>query len=164
MKYSEPLQSQAEVVLVFFGVGFLLGLWYLLCKFFRRLCADSKVGTFLLDLLFCFGAFFALFACFLAYTNGIWRLPALAAAAGGLILFQLSFGRLLWRLLEPIADLIRRSTMFLLEAVNRLSRAIRSRLCSLATKLKALSEKGKRGIHTAKEKNHEKRKKSRKST
>ena len=52
MKYSEPLRAQLLVVFVFLGVGFLLGVWYLICSFLRKLAYEKRSVTFLSDILF----------------------------------------------------------------------------------------------------------------
>lgn len=107
MKYSEPLRAQLLVVFVFLGVGFLLGVWYLICSFLRKLAYEKRSVTFLSDILFFFGAFAVCFASFLSYTNGLWRLPALLSAVGGFCLFRLSFGFYLAKAADRLASLVR---------------------------------------------------------
>ena len=80
MNYSEPLLRQLTDALSFVGVGFLLGVLYTVCGFFRRLSGGGKKATFALDLLFCFLSFACLFGASLALQNGVWRLPSLLAA------------------------------------------------------------------------------------
>ncbi len=123
MKYSEPLRVQLEMVLVFLGAGFVLGVFYLICTFLRTLLGGRKAVVVFCDLLFCFGGFFVLFSAFLAYTNGVWRVPAIISAASGFLLFRLSVGEVLQRPLCRFADLLRRSTASFFRPMHRCSEA-----------------------------------------
>ena len=109
MKYSEPLLTQLYTTLVFSGAGFLLGAWYGVCVFLRRLFGSGRVLTFLLDFVFCIGTFFVLFSCALGFTDGVWRMPSLCFSALGFILYQLSVGRLLRRLFAAFALFLRKT-------------------------------------------------------
>ena len=165
MRYSEPLLTQVQIVLVFLGVGFLLGMWYLFCSVFRKLFADSRVATFFLDFLFCAGAFFALFASFLAYTNGVWRLSALVSAGCGFFLFHMSIGRLMTSTVNSFCSRVRRLNSFLFRTIRRIS----NRLCTILhdTFIKRLmhsTKNGKQPRDTRKIKKSQKRKKYEKST
>lgn len=121
MKYSEPLQTQLYTTLVFSGTGFLLGIWYDACAFLRQLFGGGKVVTFILDILFCFGAFFALFSCALGFTDGVWRIPALCFSALGFFLYQISVGHLLRRPLSFFALFLRNIADAAIRPVRALS-------------------------------------------
>ena len=126
MKYSEPLQTQLYVVLVFLGVGFLLGAWYTVCAFLRRLCGNTTAVTIVLDLLFWLGSFFLLFASFLGFTNGMWRLPALGSAAVGFLLCRRTAGRWLQKTLYRAADFLRGFVKAVFRPIERCSKKLRS--------------------------------------
>lgn len=128
MKYSEPLQFQLEMILVFLGVGFLLGAFYFVCTFFRYLLGGKKAVVFSLDLVFCLGTFFVLFSVFLSYTNGVWRMPALISAAAGFFLFRLSIGELLKKPLCRFAGLLRKCAAAFFRPMHRYSKGILSLL------------------------------------
>ena len=121
MNYSEPLLRQLTDALSFVGVGFLLGVLYTVCGFFRRLSGGGKKATFALDLLFCFLSFACLFGASLALQNGVWRLPSLLAAGAGFFAFQQTAGRLLTPPLGALAAFLRAALERLFSPVRRLS-------------------------------------------
>lgn len=124
MRYSEPLQNQLTAFVAFSGVGFLLGAVYVLCGFFRKLFGDGKKTTFALDLLFCLVSFAALFGASLAFTNGVWRAPDLAAATAGFFAFYFSLARLLTIRLNVCASLLRSALAKLFLPFQRCSAAL----------------------------------------
>ena len=145
MKYSEPLLAQTQTVFVFLGVGFLLGVWYLICCFIRRLSGDNRTIMFFVDLLFFIGAFTACFATFLSYTNGIWRLPDLFSAAGGFCLFWLSIGRALEKAVVRFADKIRFCVAAVFSPIRKRSESLHSFLHEICRKTALGSQRNKAG-------------------
>lgn len=141
MRYSEPLQNQLTAFLAFSGAGFLLGGVYAVCGFFRKLFGDGKKATFALDLLFCFFSFAVLFGAGLAFTNGFWRLPELAAATAGFFAFRCSLGRLLEPLLTRFSSLLRTAAERILSPFQRCSASLRQRAAASWEKRKARREK-----------------------
>ena len=137
MSYSEPLQMQLQHVLAFLGVGFLLGLFYLACTVVRRLFGNGRRATVLLDLLFSFGVFTALFCTFLSETNGVWRLPELLSCGAGFLAFQLSAARLLRPPLLAGAAFFNRGVNRCYARVEQKGRVLHTRLCKLMQTLSA---------------------------
>lgn len=124
MRYSEPLSGQIWTFLAFSGVGFLLGGVYAAFSFLRALFKNGRRATAVCDLLFCACAFGVLFAAFLGYTDGVWRLPELLAAAGGFLAFSRTVGKLLRGPLFRLAAVLRQ----IADAVPRPVRALADRL------------------------------------
>ena len=168
MRYSEPLQWQLTAFFAFSGAGFLLGGVYAVCGFLRKLFGNGKKATVALDLLFCFIAFAVLFGAGLAFTNGVWRLPELAAATVGFFAFCCSLGRLLSPLLERCSSFLRTAAAKVLLPFRRCSAALWQRVSAHLEKRKenrkekAAKKDG--GAEKKPKKYSKKRKKSRKST
>lgn len=121
MSYSEPLSAQVWVFLAFLGVGFLLGALSLFFRVLRALLGGGGGATAAYDLLFCFCAFALLFAACLGYTDGVWRLPELLAAAAGFWAFRRSVGAILQPPLVRAAAALRRRGGALLRPVRVLA-------------------------------------------
>lgn len=126
MRYSEPLAAQIWVFLAFLGVGFLLGAVYLGFFFLRNLFQNGKTATAVCDLLFCLCAFAALFSAFLGFTNGVWRLPELAAAAAGFFAFRRTVG-------APVSPAVRKAAALAARGVNRSARFVQTLSAALQT-------------------------------
>ena len=107
MSYSEPLSRQAQVFLVFFGVGCLLRLVYAAVSFLRALCGEGRAAYYIADTLFCAVSLLVLFFFFLAFTNGRVRLILLGAAGAGFAVTQCGVGRLFQRAQTLLASRIR---------------------------------------------------------
>ena len=133
MSYSDPLIFQLHRLLLFLGVGFLLGFVWTAFGLLRELFANGKRITVFLDVLFCAVSFLALFFSSLAYANGRIRLHLLFAAALGYAAYHFTLGRPLKGLLSLLARIVRRAASALLRPFQALSAV----LCRGINKLKA---------------------------
>lgn len=109
MSYSEPLVRQAQVFLVFFGVGCLLRLVLFVFDFFRLLFSNRRAAAYVCDTLFCAAALLIIFFFFLAFTNGRVRLVLLFASGAGFAITQRGIGKLLYASAYTLSKGVRRA-------------------------------------------------------
>ena len=101
--------EQAWRLLSSAGFGFLLGVYYELFRFGRRLFAVKTVGTFVLDTLWCVTAAFATFLFDLVLSGGQLRGYLFLGCAVGFAAYSVTVGQLVSRVTGGAVRLLRRA-------------------------------------------------------
>jgi len=113
MNYSEPLPMQLYDFLFFFGFGFLDGLLFKIIEFFRKLFGNGKRAVLIQDLFFSVLSTVLMFSFLLVYANGVVRVNLIMASILGAMVFFLTVGKPVGKLLDTFAAFFRKAVSVL---------------------------------------------------
>ena len=78
------------------GLGFVLGIFYLVIRIFRSVLSDNKAVVFVADVIFCVVCTLSSFLLFVAVNNGHIRFYLIVAQILGFCVFSFTFGELIF--------------------------------------------------------------------
>lgn len=108
MMYLTDIATQLKNIMPAVGLGFCLGVFYLIIRFMRLLVFNSKAVIFVTDVLFIVCCTLSSFLLFAAVNNGHIRFYLVVAEVLGYCVFSFTFGEMLFRFFEKIVHIIRR--------------------------------------------------------
>ncbi len=106
--YLTDIATQLKNIMPAVGLGFCIGVFYLIIRFLRLLFFDSKALVFVTDILFIVGCTLSSFLLFAAVNNGHIRFYLVIAEILGYCTFSFTFGEMLFHFFEKTVHVIRR--------------------------------------------------------
>lgn len=122
--YITDLATQLKNIIPAVGLGFVLGLFYLLIRIFRVALSDSKIYIFITDVIFTVSCTLSSFLLLIAVNNGHIRLYLILAEVLGYCSFSFLFGELIFMFFQRLIFLIKRILSPLLKPLRFVNRKI----------------------------------------
>ena len=136
MNFTEPLIAQYDKFFIFTGFGFLIGFVYDFALFVRELLSSKKAAWIIQDVLFSVAATISMYLMFLAYSNGEIRVILIFSAAAGFVIYKLTVGKPVKKILSKIGKTIDKVVEILLKPFKAVSAFTETQIKKIKTKLK----------------------------